>query len=130
MRTKDVQIRIPIYNSGDFDGAPHTWFLQNSEIRRIGEIFAEAPDKFELVSDDTGDSFCRIYALDQFEARIVRDIAAAMSWTTPRKETNYHITNTMRSHEGAGVHWVAAVVEIEKTEKSEATATAAGTAVS
>ena len=66
MRTKDVQIRIPIDNSGDFDGAPHTWFLQNLESRRIGEVFAETPEKFKLVSDDTGDAFCRFYALDQF----------------------------------------------------------------
>ena len=86
-------------------------------------------DDLNNAADDTGDSFCRIYALDQFEARIVRDIAAAMSWTTPREETYYHITSTMRPHEGAGVHWVAAVVEIEKTGKSEATAMAAGTAV-
>ena len=41
----------------------------------------------------------------------------------------YHITNTMRSTEGSGSHWVAVVVEIEKKiARSEATAAAAGTA--
>ena len=112
-----------------FNGAQHTWYLLNSEIRRIGEIFAQAPDKFELVNDDRSGAFCRIYALDHFEARIVRDIAAAMRWTSPRKETYYHITNTIRSSQGGGSHWVAVVLEIEKTERPEATAAAAGTAV-
>ena len=51
-----------------------------------------------------------------------------MRWTSPRKETYYHITNTMRSFQG-GSHWVAVVLEIEKIERSEATAAAAGTAV-
>ena len=82
----------PIYESRGFNGGQHTWYLLNSEIRRIGEIFAQAPDKFELVNDDRSGAFCRIYALDHFEARIVRDIAAAMRWTSPRKETYYHIT--------------------------------------
>ena len=119
----------PIYKSSGFNGCKHTWYLQNSEIRWIGEAFARAPDKFELVDDDTGGAFCRIYAFDHFEARIVRDIAAAMRWTAPRKETYYHITNTMRSREGSGYHWVAVVVEIEKKiARSEATAAAAGTA--
>ena len=119
----------PIYESRGFNGGQHTWYLLNSEIRRIGEIFAQAPDKFELVNDDRSGVFCRIYALDHFEARIVRDIAAAMRWTSPRKETYYHITNTMRSTEGSGSHWVAVVVEIEKKiARSEATAAAAGTA--
>mgnify|MGYP005738492095 FL=1 len=119
----------PIYESRGFNGGQHTWYLLNSEIRRIGEIFAQAPDKFELVNDDRSGAFCRIYALDHFEARIVRDIAAAMRWTSPRKETYYHITNTMRSWQGGGSHWVAVVLEIEKTERPEATAAAAGTAV-
>ena len=119
----------PIYESRGFNGALHTWYLLNSEIRRIGEIFAQAPDKFELVNDDRSGAFCRIYALDHFEARIVRDIAAAMRWTSPRKETSYHITNTMRASQGGGSHWVAVVLEIEKTERPEATAAAAGTAV-
>jgi hypothetical protein len=119
----------PIYESRGFNGGQHTWYLLNSEIRRIGEIFAQAPDKFELVNDDRSGAFCRIYALDHFEARIVRDIAAAMRWTSPRKETYYHITNTMRYSQGGGSHWVAVVLEIEKTERPEATAAAAGTAV-
>ena len=119
----------PIYESRGFNGGQHTWYLLNSEIRRIGEIFAQAPDKFELVNDDRSGAFCRIYALDHFEARIVRDIAAAMRWTSPRKETYYHITNTIRSSQGGGSHWVAVVLEIEKTERPEATAAAAGTAV-
>ena len=67
--------------------------------------------------------------MDHFEARIVRDIAAAMRWTSPRKETYHHITNTMRCGQGGGSHWVAVVLEIEKTERPEATAAAAGTAV-
>ena len=116
----------PIYESRGFNGGQHTWYLLNSEIRRIGEIFAQAPDKFELVNDDRSGAFCRIYALDHFEARIVRDIAAAMRWTSPRKETYYHITNTARGY-GGGSHWVAVVLEIEKTERPEATV--AGTAV-
>jgi len=119
----------PIYESRGFNGGQHTWYLLNSEIRRIGEIFAQAPDKFELVNDDRSGAFCRIYALDHFEARIVRDIAAAMRWTSPRKETYYHIINTIRSSQGGGSHWVAVVLEIEKTERPEATAAAAGTAV-
>ena len=119
----------PIYESRGFNGGQHTWYLLNSEIRRIGEIFAQAPDKFELVNDDISGAFCRIYALDHFEARIVRAIAAAMRWTSPRKETYYHITNTIRSSQGGGSHWVAVVLEIEKTERPEATAAAAGTAV-
>ena len=110
----------PIYESRGFNGGQHTWYLLNSEIRRIGEIFAQAPDKFELVNDDRSGAFCRIYALDHFEARIVRDIAAAMRWTSPRKETYYHIINTIRSSQGGGSHWVAVVLEIEKTERPEA----------
>ena len=66
--------------------------------------------------------------MDTFERQVVRDIAAAMRWTSPRKETYYHITNTARGY-GGGSHWVAVVVEIEKTGRSEATAAAAGTAV-
>jgi hypothetical protein len=119
----------PIYESRSFNGGQHTWYLLNSEIRRIGEAFAQAPDKFELVGFDISGAFCRIYALDHFEARIVRDIAAAMRWTSPRKETYHHITNTMRCGQGGGSHWVAVVLEIEKTERPEATAAAAGTAV-
>jgi hypothetical protein len=61
--------------------------------------------------------------------QIVRDIAAAMRCMSPRKETYYHMTNTMRSWQRGGSHWVAVVVEIEKTGRSEATAAAAGTAV-
>merc|ERR1711967_190841 len=96
----------------------------------IGEIFAQAPDKFELVNDDISGAFCRIYCLDSFERQVVRDIAAAMRWTSPRKETYYHITNTVRSSQGGGgSHWVAVVLEIEKTERPEATAAAAGAAV-
>ena len=118
----------PIYESRGFNGAQHTWYLLNSEVRRIGEIFAQAPDKFELVNDDRSGAFCRIYALDSFERQVVRDIAAAMRWTSPRKEAYYHITNTARGY-GGGSHWVAVVLEIEKTERPEATAAAAGTAV-
>ena len=118
----------PIYESRGFNGGQHTWYLLNSEIRRIGEAFAQAPDKFELVNDDISGAFCRIYALDSFERQVVRDIAAAMRWTSPRKETYYHITNTARGY-GGGSHWVAVVLEIEKTERPEATAAAAGTAV-
>jgi hypothetical protein len=119
----------PIYESRGFNGGQHTWYLLNSEIRRIGEIFAQAPDKFELVNDDRSGAFCRMYALDIFERQVVRDIAAAMRWTSPRKETYYHITSTMRSSQGSGSHWVPVVLEIEKTERPEATAAAAGTAV-